>query len=303
MTNAKSCSSNASAISAGCRDTRASGSDGGDDDSDPGSDHHRPDNTGLDGGNDDDSNNHDDDPGPHPDDKDNDGDDDDDDENDDSSNWQRELNLLRRRNSLEIGAENNQDDLLNDDQDPIDPADDIDQDVNMEDDTNDADESRFNHYDDRSPSPLFVPHSRENSPEGAVHPATGNDVLDDMSDIELDDISDKNIARRTRSPAMPDSPVQPKIEPKLEPEPEVMNHIGNTRSTRTYDLIDLTEDDESTRSGSSIMEVIELTEDSATNVPNSERTINRYEAMIDLTEDWDTSQDGLDMEVIDLDDD
>jgi hypothetical protein len=288
-------------------EAREDGGDGHDDDPDTGPDHNRPDDFGLDDDDDDDSNDN---PGPHPGHNDNDGGDDDDNDDDDGFDWRHERDLLRRHDPLNSEVENNEDDMLDHGRDLMNMEDAMNEDYNMVDDTNDSDETHSNRYHDRSQSPTFVPHSRQTSPE-TTDPVVENGHNDDMFDIDLGDISDiepdgtsdMNIARRTRSPTMPESPVRPKIEPKLEPEAEITNDIGNTRSTRTYDLIDLTEDDESTSSGSSIMEVIELTEDSGTNVVDSDRTINRYEAMIDLTEDWDTSQDGLDMEVIDLDDD
>lgn len=286
-------------------EARADDNDGHDDDPDAGPDHNRPDDFGLD---DDEDNDPNDNPGSRPGHNSNDGDDDDDD--DDGFDWRNERNLLRRHDPLNAKVENNEDDMLDDDRDLMNMEDSMNEDYHMVDDTNDSDETRSNRYDDRSQSPTFIPHSRQTSPE-TTHLAIENGHIDGMSDIDLGDISDIELdgtsnmktARRTRSPTMPDSRVQPKLEPKLEPEPEVMNHAGNTRSRRTYDLIDLTEDDESTRSGSSIMEVIDLTEDSDTNVVDSDRTINRYEAVIDLTEDRDTSQDDLDMEVINLDDD
>jgi hypothetical protein len=254
---------------------------------------------------DDESDGHDNHPRPHPDNNDNGGDDDDDDDFD-NFDWQHELEMLRRPSPLDSGPEDNEDDPLFDhDHDLIDVPYDINEDLHMEDDV-DEDLNMIDDLDDPSQSPpLFVPHSRQTSPEATTQSTMldeDNDFLFDNdlnhnSDMVIDDISDIDRMVTSRSPTRLASPIQPKLEPKVEPEEEVMTRSEYTRPRQTYDLVDLTEDsDESTSSSrSSTMEVIELTEDI-----EPARTINRYEDVIDLTPDSEEPQSP--MEVIDLDD-
>jgi hypothetical protein len=222
---------------------------------------------------------HDDHPGPDLDDDDNDNNSDD---NDDADGFdlQRELDLLRRHSGPDSGPENTENDQ-DDFRDLINMEDDLNGEFDIQDDV-DEDYDMIDSLDDRSQSPpLFVPHSRQTSPE--VN-------LDDLSDMDIDRMS------TLRSPTRLDSPIQPKLEPKVEPEEEVTIQFEYRRPRRIWDPIDLTEDsDEPTSSRSSTMEMIELTEDA-----EPARTINRYEDVIDLTQDSEDSQSP--MEIIELDD-
>jgi hypothetical protein len=241
-----------------------------DDDPDHDSDQRRLTDAGPD--EDDKPNEHNDDHGPGPNDS------DDDDGN--GQDWRTQLNRLRRDRQHGSGPENNEDNLPDDVPDLLDMQDDIDEDFNM---GEDIDE------DDRSSSPVFVPHSRQTSPETTRHP---NDV-GNLSEIDIDDFSEINNDHTvsTRSPTRLGS-----SELKLELKPDPDNEYQHTRSKPPHDVIDLTGDsDESMGGGSSIMEMIDLTEDS-----ESVRTGNEHGPVIDLTEDSDTYQSPMD--IIELDD-
>lgn len=236
-------------------------------------------------------------------------------DNDSLPDWQHELNRLRRHRMVGFAAEDNEDNSQGDDQDLINMEDDIDANVGMQDDINedfymddDAINTDGNLFSDGSQSPFrFVAHSREPSPDVDTHPAPEFDDLDDTLNIDYDHIYDIDVDHITTSPSspsstIPDSPIEPKLEPKVEPEADFMTHTGYTRSKHTRDLIDLTgDDDDSTGSENSVMEVIELTEDSDTNMDPT-RLNYKYDAMIDLTRDSEDSQSGSDMQVIELDD-
>ena len=244
----------------------ADDSDGHDDDPDSGFDQSRPSDAEPDEHRPIDHYHH-----PGPDSDNNEDDPDDDDEND----WRKVLNQLRRQNSPNGGAEN-ETNLLDDGQDPMDMEDNPNEDVDMDLDTIDAGEDWFNYHDDRSNSSnsIFMPFARETSTQDFAHPKTDNDE-------------------------MPNSPVQPKLEPKVEPEAEAMTFCGYTESRHIPVLIDLTADDDSMGSGNNTMEVIELTEDSDT-LTNATSN-NRRCATIDLTQDSEDFQSPT-MEVIELDD-
>jgi hypothetical protein len=203
---------------------------------------------------------------------------------DDGHNWRNQLNRMRRKKQLDPVPENNEDDPTDDDQDLIKTEDDTNADFDMQDDVDEdldmnidedldmnVDDDLFNYLDDRSSSPVFVPHSRQTSPE-TIHP---ND-RENFSEINSEDFSETDI----------------KLEPKVEPD-ETEYHFA--RPEQTHNVIDLTEDsDESTSGGSSIMEVIDLTEDQE---PMTDS--NRDRTVIDLTQDSDASLSPMD--VIELD--
>jgi hypothetical protein len=200
---------------------------------------------------------------------------------------------MRRRKQLDRVSGNNEEDA--DDQDLIKTEDDTNADFGMQDDIDedhimeDINGDPFDCVDDRSSSPVFVPHSRQTSPETIMYPKNDRENL---SEINSEDFSEIDNDRRitTRSPTRLDSP-ELKLEPKSEPDSEYQY----LRPSRTHDLIYLTGDsDESTGGGSRITEVIDLTEDSEPN-----RNGIRYET-IDLTRDSDTSQ--RPMDIIELDD-
>jgi hypothetical protein len=221
----------------------ADDSDDHDDDPDHDSDQRRLADAGPD--EDDGPNEHSDNHGPGPNDS------DDDDGND--QDWRTQLNRLRRDRQHDFEPENNEDNSPDDEPNLLDTQDDIDKDFNMEEDI---------HGDDRSSSPVFVPHSRQTSPETIMHP---ND-RENLSEVNSEDFSEIDI----------------KLEPKVEPE-ETEHHFA--RHEQTHNVIDLTEDsDESTSGGSSTMEVIDLTEDQE---PMTDS--NRDRTVIDLTQDSDAS--------------
>ena len=268
-------------------EARAGSSDSDDnDDNDPNNrnDHPRPDRNDIDDSDDDDVNQRD---------------------------WRHEVKHVRRRRALGSAAKSSESNSQGDDQDLTDMVSDASANVDMEDDAINED---FDMNDDAintdeilfsegSQSPLrFVPHSREASPDLDARPAIENDNLDDVPDIDNDSIFNMDIDRTItpRSPTIPGSPVQPKLEPKTEPEAEVMTYINHTSSGHTFDLVDLTGDDDSMGSENSVMEVIELTEDSDTTTKPTRRS-NAYAATIDLTQDSEESQSGSDMQVIELD--
>lgn len=178
-------------------------------------------------------------------------------------------NRLRRDRQHGSEPENNEDNSPDDEPDLLAMQDDTDEDFNMEEDIDE---------DDRSSSPVFVPHSRQTSPETIMHPnGPGN-----LSEIDVDDFSEVDI----------------KLEPKVEPEEETMAQPRYyfARPGQTHNVIDLTEEsDESTSGGSSTMEVIDLTED-----PEPIRNSNIDGAVVDLTEDSDVSRSPMD--IIELDD-
>jgi hypothetical protein len=233
---------------------------------------------------DDEPNGHDHHPRPDPNDNDDNGDDDDDDD-DDEHHWRNKIDLLRRHSAPDSGPENTKNDMQDDFRDLINMEDDLNGEFDTQDDT-DEDHDMMDHLDDQPQSPtFFVPHSRQTSPEA-----------------NLDYLSDIDRMSTLRSPTRLDSLIQPKLEPKVEPgeEATIQTEYRYTRPRYTWDPIDLTEDsDESMGGGSSTMEVIELTEDSDTTTEPA-RTINRYEDVIDLTQDSEDSQNS--MEVIELDD-
>jgi hypothetical protein len=210
---------------------------------------------------------------------------------------------LRRDRQLDPEPENDDEDAPDDDPDRFEIEEitsagfgmqaAIDEDLDMED---NLDEDRFDYPDDRSSSP-FIPHSRQTSPETIRHP---NDI-GNLSEIDIDDFSGikNNRTVNTRSSTRLDS-LEVKLEPKVEPEEEAMAQIQYrfTRPIRTHDLIDLTEDtDDSTRGGTSILEMIDLIED-----PEPSENSNRYEIAIDLNQDSEEETSQSTMQVIELDD-
>lgn len=240
-----------------------------------------------------------------------DADDDDDNNSGNQRNWQHELSLLRRRRSLDSTAENHED-LLDDGQNAADVEEDTNAELDMEDDINedfDMDVDPINNdeilFGDRSQSPFrFVPHSRDPSPDMDAYSATENDNVDDTPDIDDEFVFDMDVDGMTThpSPTRPASPIHPKLEPKVEHETDLMTYTEHTRQRQTHDLIDLTEeDDESIKSWNNAMEVIELAEDSDTIAERSGAN-NRYDAMIDLTQESEGYQSGSDMQVIEIDD-
>jgi hypothetical protein len=217
--------------------------------------------------------------------------------------WRTRLNRLRRDRQLDPEPENDDEDAPDDDPDRFEIEEitsagfgmqaAIDEDLDMED---NLDEDRFDYPDDRSSSP-FIPHSRQTSPETIRHP---NDI-GNLSEIDIDDFSGikNNRTVNTRSSTRLDS-LEVKLEPKVEPEEEAMAQIQYrfTRPIRTHDLIDLTEDtDDSTRGGTSILEMIDLIED-----PEPSENSNRYEIAIDLNQDSEEETSQSTMQVIELDD-
>jgi len=256
---------------------------------------------------------------PRPDRKDSDNDNSDDDDNDDDGNqrsWQHELGRLRRRRLLGSATGNNEEDLLDDDQSLVDMEDDtnanvdidddaINVDFDMDDDAINTDESRNEDLlgDGSQSPPRFVPHSRETSPGGDARIGSESNDLDESPNINYDSILRMRRGRRRTptSPSVPDSPITPKLEPKPEPEREITTYTNYTRSRQTCGLIDLTgDDDDLLGSDNSVMEIIELTEDSdATTEPT--RTNSRYDATIDLTQDSEDSQNSSPIQVIELD--
>lgn len=245
--------------------------------------------------------------------------DDDDDDGDDGNQrtWQHELSRLRRRRLLGSATGNNEEDLLDDDQNLVDTDNDtnanidihddaINVDFDMDDGAINTDESRNEDLlgDGSQSPPRFVPHSRETSPDDDARIGSKNNDLDNNLDMDYDSIFGMRLDRiRTpKSPSVPDSPITPKLEPKPEPETEVITYTDYTRSRQTCDLIDLTgDDDDSLGSDNSVMEIIELTEDSDATT-ESTRTNSRYVAMIDLKQDTENSQNRSPMQIIELDD-
>ncbi|KAH0289325.1 hypothetical protein M436DRAFT_64350 [Aureobasidium namibiae CBS 147.97] len=246
---------------------------------------------------------------PEPDRNDNDDDDDGDDGN--QRTWQHELSRLRRRRLLGSATGNNEEDLLDDDQNLVDMEDDnnpnvdmenISEDVDMDDDAVNTDDIVFG--DGSQSSSWFVPRSREASPDDDACIGSGNNDLDDNSDIDYESIFGMRLGRRRTptSPSVPDSPITPKLEPKPEPETEIITYTKYTRFRQTCDLIDLTgEDDDSMGSDNSGMEVIELTDDSSMSTEPT-RTNSRYDAIIDLTQTSEDFQNSSPMQIIELDD-
>lgn len=180
------------------------------------------------------------------------GDDDtnDDDENaepdsDDDYSWRDGLDLSNRPGSpdadldvdVEPEPEHNQDVVPDDDQDIVN-MDDIDDYIHMGNDTINADQNRFDHYDDRSPSPTFIPHSRDNSPEiitRAFHDTPDDDDTDmDPNPTRLDSDLDDDLIFISQSPK------QPKLEPRVEPGPEVTTTNRNAMLRSIDNFIDLT---------------------------------------------------------------
>ncbi|KAG9523382.1 hypothetical protein KCV07_g2376, partial [Aureobasidium melanogenum] len=185
---------------------------------------------------------------------------------DDDYSWRDDLDLLNRPESpdsdlnLNVESEHSQDVVLDDDQDIVD-TNDIDDYVHMEDDTINTDQNRFEHYDDRSLSSMFVPHSRDNSPEiitRAFHDAPDDDDIDmDPNPTRVDsDLGDDLVF-------ISQSPKQPKLEPKVEPGPEVTTTNRNAMLRSIDNFVDLT--------GEPDTEVIDLTgvEDPVVNRSNS----------------------------------
>lgn len=216
---------------------------------------------------DDDTNDDDEDPGPDP---------------DDDYSWRDDLDLPNRPESpnfdLDAEPEHNQDDILTDVEDIVD-MEDIDYYVHVEDHTINTNQNRFGRDDDRSASPSFILHSRHNSPE--ITTSTTHDTIDDddlemdiyPANIDLDLNDDRDMTFQ--------SPKQPKLEPKVEPGSEVTTTIENTRFRSMNNFIDLTAEldttDESVRSGSRNMEVIDLTE-------VEDPVVNRNSSGIELIE-------------------
>ncbi|KAG9841373.1 hypothetical protein KCU98_g8841, partial [Aureobasidium melanogenum] len=184
----------------------------------------------------------------------------------DETYWRGEHNLLHRsdRDHLEYGDDYHDDDHgwtnVNDNV--------IDRDSDMEGDTIDTNQNHFDQYHSRSPSPPFIPHSRDSSPE--VTDRTFHETTDD-DDIDMDPYPAKNNSDLDDDLVIiSESPEQPKLEPKVEPDPEVTitNEIAMLRSIDN-NFIDLTGEPET--------EVIDLTgvEDSF---------INRNSSGIELIE-------------------
>ena len=182
----------------------------------------------------------------------------DDEDEDNNGYWIIELGLLQKPADA-LG--NDDDDFENDERMVFSNNEDMDEDLDMEDDTTTAGKTRHNYNHGRPSRSVSIPRSRHTSAEIVPDISTQSGTDDDDLDIVMytaDNAPDLDTDRVCTS----QSPRRPKPEPKIEPSPEVTTTNENTGFRNMNNFIDLTGEpdtvDEPIRAGSRSMQVIDL---------------------------------------------